>query len=102
MHVWSYMWRRQGTRDGLLWYGKRLKVQKSMSSDEVTSEKKVRFMEYEASPVPELKMKSRKLRMEEEGEKRKKSREREETTEDTKAGQDRGTIHSSEGEGKKW
>ena len=89
--------------DGLLWDGKRLKVQKSMSSDEVTSEKKVRFMEYEASPVPELKMKSCKLRMEEEGEKRKKfKREREETTEDTKAGQERGTLHSSEGEGRKW
>merc|ERR1719474_991462 len=57
--------------DGLLWDGKRLKVQKSMSSDEITSEKKVRFMEYEASPVPELRMKkSCKLRMEEEGEER--------------------------------
>ena len=76
--------------DGLLWDGKRLKVQKSMSSDEVSSEKKVTFMEYEASPVPELKMKSCKLRMEE-GEKRKKrKREREETTEDRNAGQERG------------
>ena len=60
-------------------------------------------MEYEASPVPELKMKSFKLRMEEEGEKReKRKREREETTEDRKAGQERGTLHSPEGEGRKW
>ena len=89
--------------DGLLWYGKRLKVQKSMSADEVTSEKKVKFMEYEASPVPESKMKSCKLRMEEEGEKRKKfKREREETTEDKKAGQERGTLQSPKGDGRKW
>ena len=89
--------------DGLLWDGKRLKVQKLMSSDEVTSEKKVRFMEYEASPVPELKMKSCKLRMEEEGEKRKKrKREREESTEDRNAGQERGTLRSPKGEGRKW
>merc|ERR1712013_924845 len=88
--------------DGLLWDEKRLKVQKSMSSDEVTSEKKGRFMEYEASPVPELKMKSCKLRMEEEGEKRKKrKREREGTTEDRNAGQERGTLHSPKGEGRK-
>ena len=89
--------------DDLLWDGKRLKVQLSMSSDEVTSEKKGRFMEYEASPVPELKMKSCKLRMEEEGEKRKKrKREREETTEDRNAGQERGTLRSPKGEGRKW
>merc|ERR1712013_775673 len=89
--------------DGLLWDEKRLKVQKSMSSDEVTSEKKGRFMEYEASPVPELKMESCKLRMEEEGEKRKKrKREREGTTEDRKAGQERGTLRSPKGEGRKW
>ena len=89
--------------DGLLWDGKRLKVQKPMSSDEVTSEKKVTFMEYEASPVPELKMKSCKLRMEEEGEKRKKrKREREESTEDRNAGQERGTLRSPKGEGRKW
>merc|ERR1712013_322564 len=79
--------------DGLLWDGKRLKVQKSMSPDEGRS------MEYDASPVLELKMKSCKLKMEEESEKRKKrKREREETTEDRKAGQERGTLHSSEGE----
>ena len=89
--------------DGLLWDGKRLKVQMSMSSDEVSSEKKVTFMEYEASPVPEIKMKSCKLRMEEEGEKRKKrKREREGTTEDRKAGQERGTLHSPKGDGRKW
>ena len=91
--------------DGLLWDGKRLKVQKSMSSDEITSEKKGRFMECEASPVPELKMRSCKLRMEE-GEKlkklKKRKREREETTEDKKAGQERGTLHSPKGDGRKW
>ena len=92
--------------DGLLWDGKRLKVQKSMSSDEITSEKKGRFMECEASPVPELKMKSCKLRMEGEGEKlkkrKKRKREREETTEARKAGQERGTLHSPKGDGRKW
>ena len=89
--------------DGLLWYGKRLKVQKSMSADEVTSEKKGRLLKYEASPVPESKMKSCKLRMEEEGEKQKKrKREREESTEDRNASQERGTLRSPKGEGRKW
>ena len=60
-------------------------------------------MEYEASPVPELKMKSCKLRMEEEGEKRKKrKREREESTEDRNASHERGTLRSPKGEGRKW